>query len=415
MPIIFTRYLYLKDEVKLSLLLSILNNKESAYYWAFELYYSGFEDELLQYLWKIYYDFYYTLNFSFQDYFIKKYKEYKEITKTTPDINANNANEKTHIIALIIGNLMFRPHNTDVFMLQQAIKNKKTKSLDKDKDVSISLKELLEKNDYLDIAKFIMERKKDTNADSDADADTELIEAFSKKEKEKGIKLDIDKLVKKWKKNVSLIHVDSNIQFLALVMHLFTKLTNITMGKKLYVSIDISDIAKYDTILANANNAIKDKEKDKDKDKKKIRARQVLQNAYLYKIDEDNYLSLFELERNKILPSDPNGLKTLYWYHWEYYASFSPIWLERIQKCKGNCIHEKKKVEFPENEETDWTEEFYSNFGYEPDEQKKETQEYSIQQIVQEKTWYQFYEKHGKKNIYTPAKKILDKIKSVAY
>ena len=44
----FTRYLYEKDEVKLALILSILNKKEErAEFWAYELYYSGFEQEII--------------------------------------------------------------------------------------------------------------------------------------------------------------------------------------------------------------------------------------------------------------------------------------------------------------------------------------------------------------------------------
>ena len=35
----FTRYLYEKDEVKLSLIISILNKKEEAIFWAYELFY----------------------------------------------------------------------------------------------------------------------------------------------------------------------------------------------------------------------------------------------------------------------------------------------------------------------------------------------------------------------------------------
>jgi len=70
--IIFTRYLYVKDEVMLTLIMSILGKHESSVFWAYELYYSGFENELFNLLWKIYFDFYYTLNPSFYDYFIKK-------------------------------------------------------------------------------------------------------------------------------------------------------------------------------------------------------------------------------------------------------------------------------------------------------------------------------------------------------
>ena len=45
--LVFTRYLYVKDEVRISLLVSILNKSDDAIFWAYELFYSGFKTELL--------------------------------------------------------------------------------------------------------------------------------------------------------------------------------------------------------------------------------------------------------------------------------------------------------------------------------------------------------------------------------
>ena len=69
----FTRYLYEKEEVKLSLILCILNKKEEAIFWAYELYYSGFKSDLINLFWTIYYDFYYTSNPSFEKYLLKNH------------------------------------------------------------------------------------------------------------------------------------------------------------------------------------------------------------------------------------------------------------------------------------------------------------------------------------------------------
>ena len=55
--------------------------------------------------------------------------------------------------------------------------------------------------------------------------------------------------------------------------------------------------------------------------------------------------------------------------NWLYYASFSPIWKERIVCHKCIVDHRLKTVAF-ENEED--YEEFYNNYGYEPDEQPSE-------------------------------------------
>lgn len=100
---IFTRYLYEKEEVEIHLLLSLLYKKqEDALFWAYELFYSGFEKELLCYLLKIYYYFYACLNPNFENFLIKKIKEFHK-----------NPNK---IIASIVQNLIIRPFNMDVFL-----------------------------------------------------------------------------------------------------------------------------------------------------------------------------------------------------------------------------------------------------------------------------------------------------------
>ena len=56
---IYTRYLYIYQEVKCSLLFAILDkNRDEALFWAYELYYSGFQKQLVQFIIKIYTDFY---------------------------------------------------------------------------------------------------------------------------------------------------------------------------------------------------------------------------------------------------------------------------------------------------------------------------------------------------------------------
>ena len=375
-PITFTRYLYLKDEVQLSLIISLLNKKDAALHWAFELYYSGFEEELFQHLWKIYYDFYYTLNPSFQDYFVKKYKEWGKAT----------TQDKERIVALIVGDLLIRPHNLDVFMLRQAVKYTKEEFAEVD-----SFKELLESRDYLSIANYILESSNSL----------QIVKESTAYFLQKGIKIDEEKIIKRWKKFAKYLAMDESVQLLAFIMCHFSQLDCIQMGKKLYICVEKEDIIVYETIFkSSATN---------------YRAYKILPIAYIYAIDEDNYLSLFQLERNKILMDDPDGLRKIYWYNWEYYASFSPLWFDRIQKCKGKHNHETKRIEFPEDEEIDWPEEFYSQFGYEPDEQKREIQEKSIQKIEKQRTWENFFIEHGKNGLFKPDSSLLTEIKFVVY
>ena len=53
---------------------------------------------------------------------------------------------------------------------------------------------------------------------------------------------------------------------------------------------------------------------------------------------------------------------------WEYYAYFTPVWKQHIEKYGGAQDHESRKIVWSEEDE-DITELFYDKFGYEPDEQ----------------------------------------------
>ena len=103
-----TRYLYIKVEVYLALLVSILQKKESSLFWVYELFYSGYKNELFTFIFKIYYDFFASLNPSFEHYLVKKYRIYHIL----------NEHEQAYLIGSIINTLLFRPFNTDMFFLR---------------------------------------------------------------------------------------------------------------------------------------------------------------------------------------------------------------------------------------------------------------------------------------------------------
>lgn len=67
------------------------------------------------------------------------------------------------------------------------------------------------------------------------------------------------------------------------------------------------------------------------------------------------------------------------------------MWEERINSCNGIIDHINQKIIFNHDEDL---ERFYQNYGLEPDEQKMEIQEKTIQNIKQERTCLQFYKKH---------------------
>jgi len=306
---IFTRYLYIKDEVKLSLLISILNKTDSVLFWTYELYYSGFEEELFEYLLKIYYDFYYTINPTFLDYFIKKY----EIWKNDEE---ENKGDKDVIVGMIAKNLSTRNYNSDVF---NCVNNNNNNNHTNNKP----FKMLLEEKDYQGIANLVLNEKISIQ---------EIMKIMKQKYRVKGF-----------------LNINKNLQILAWIIK------NPSPNKKnVCIVLQDKDILKYKNIVKTD----------------KIKAYLILERACLYEIDDSNYLYLFKLERD-------NLTKVKYWYHWLYYASFSPLWKRRIEMHNGIIDNEKKEVIFSDED----AELFYDNYGYEPDEQPKEVQEKSMKEI----------------------------------
>lgn len=67
--VVYTRYLYNKNEVRQNLFVSLLeSNMKHALFWLFELYYSGFEEETLDYLIEIYHLVYKKLHPKLEKY-----------------------------------------------------------------------------------------------------------------------------------------------------------------------------------------------------------------------------------------------------------------------------------------------------------------------------------------------------------
>lgn len=83
-----TRLLYDKHAVEFALIDSIIINPQMpamrphpAYFWAYELYYSGFTIDLINLFWAIYYDFYVVSNIEFEIY-LEEYLEYDYFLST---------------------------------------------------------------------------------------------------------------------------------------------------------------------------------------------------------------------------------------------------------------------------------------------------------------------------------------------
>jgi hypothetical protein len=373
--LIFTRYLYVKQEVELALLVSILNKSDDAIFWAYELYYSGFKNELFELIWKIYYDFFATLNPAYEAYLIKKHKEFVTL-------------DEHRLISSIIQDLLFRPFNTDVFLIGIICFNfendcKYHHSAEKITEIESCRKNLMQwihTNDYRSLSDWILNINKDTI--DITNIYNECLDIFE---------LTKSKLIKEFNTSIKFItdtqiNIDKNIILLAKIMALFSKKHNLKKGKSTYISVEPEDIIPYETICC-------------------VKHYKILENACICGIDDFKHLSLFKLKRNKY------NLKERYWYNWLYYASFSPLWLERISQYDGIIDHTNKTVLFDDD---DLMEDFYSLYGLEPDEQKLCVQNKSVITIEKKYDWqwfYKTYKNNGLFNIYDEELEDFDVIK----
>jgi hypothetical protein len=333
MSLQFTRYLYAKDEVQLSLVLSILNKDDDALFWACELFHSGFD--LVGLMWSIYYDFFATLNPSFEKYLSVKMK---------------NGIKDCELLATIVGNFTIRPHNMDVFMLRTVVSQ-----FDIDNDADLDA--MLRADDYLALTKVIY----------DCNTDDELLAVYKcAKSYFEGIGIKIDTMKKQ------------KVVLLSRIVHCYSKLKKAKMGKNLYVESE--SVTQYNTLNANLeprhDNPLRNE----------LPARQILSSVGLRDINDS--ISLFKLRRDSL------DIKDAYLNNWLYHASLSPIWSDRIESFQGSikCKH----ITFLNG---DCEELFYEHFGLEPDEQKKEIQNKSMRELSKKKDWTVFYKEHNQRGV----------------
>lgn len=375
--LVFTRYLYIKDEVKLALLISILNKSDDAIFWGYELYHSGFKVELFNLIWKIYYDFFATLNPSFEAYLLNK----------APDFTINDK-----LVSALIQDLIIRPFNTDVFFLRTICNafELECKYKDADKPFIYSTSDLLEQLthwvdacDYKSISQFILnEKKKNDIRFSNEYIYSYAINAFELN----GLNVSKKRLLKEFKSGDQ-----TDIVLLVKILTLFSIKEKLVKGKNFYITINSEDIVQYETIESVGFT--------------EMRHYRVLSHARICGIDDLKHLALFKLEREKFTGEE---FQNIYNHKWIYHASFAPIWFDRIKKYRGFVNYIKQDVEFTDE---DLMQMFYGKYGYEPDEQPKNVTEKSIMEIIRETNWITFYHKHSSNRLFCMDADELEEIK----
>jgi hypothetical protein len=103
MTLILTRYLYEKQQVEFSLLVSILlkRDRDESKFWAYELYHSGFKLEVIAYILKLYYHLYHKHYPELEKYFDKRFQVW-----------TSEQNDETYV-GILVENLVIRkPHES---------------------------------------------------------------------------------------------------------------------------------------------------------------------------------------------------------------------------------------------------------------------------------------------------------------
>lgn len=298
--------------------------------------------------------------------------------------------EKDKIIKMIVSDLMMRPYNLDTFLLRQIATNFNIEldtplymTIDHVEFINISqVNAWFVNKNYIDIAEFVLHQCKDQYLG-------ELLKVVSTYFKSIVNKKFVEHKINK---NLPTVKTEKRHMILAYIMLQFTVMDELKMGKKLYVIVENKDIKPFETIYSDYDSS--------------FYPYKILPLVYLHGIDEDNYLSLFKLQRNSV------NLNDAYFRHWEYYAAYSPVWYDRIKKYKGTINHELKSIEFPDD---DFFEEFYDSYNYETDEQKPETTNKSIKNVLKERTWAQFYKQHKTNGLFVPDTEVLDEIDEIEY
>ena len=351
MTVIFTRYLYSADEVILTFIECLLKqtNLEECYFWIYEYYKTGYEEESWQILYKIYYDFYILKNPKIEEKINNKYLKWKE----SGDLK---------LILWVVKNLFRLNSCYNIFLLRVYYCNRNTEIIKGSLDKTL----YKDKNEIL-LANAIKEKKKIA------------ISYYLKR-----VKNDIRKLyvINNCLNNIKLNdnYLDNYHYLLAKIMQCF----KIISKKKLYYKMVMKKELEFvlETDKSCRNNG-------KHKDVSYVY--KTLENKRIYGISPN--IGCFNLQRENIT------INHCFWYHWEYYAYNSPIWKKRFDKCKIQVDNKKLLITF-ENE--DEYEEFYEEYGYEPDEQSNYVQEKSILEIKKSnlKQWINsIFDKKLTKNI----------------
>ena len=375
--VILTRYLYLFDEVGLTFLTSLLKKRslEECYFWISELYLSGFIEQSWELLWFVYYDFYYINNPYFRPFIHKKSVEGGLKSALTVVKNLFKMNSSSEVFVT-------RQYNNCVKDITQVFRGKKPNWL-----LSIP-------NKYHGLFRFIDKKMYHFAVCSLPDViedDDEIFMAIQiyfqlPDEQIKSFQSEFNCKIKQYEPSADEPSADepsadepsadnqynNSIHVLWSIICLLIFNRDYTSSKKkIYIACSDSE---YNHIMKIHNDPIPLSKYNNPQ------IYRTLQHKRLFSIDP--ICSSFHLLREKV-----ENINDCYRCYWEYYAYLSPLWHDRFNMYHITIDSEKKKIIFHDDDEL---EEFYSQYGYEPDEQSYETENKRMVHMSDNnwKSWY---------------------------
>ena len=337
---VFTRYLYVEEDVCHSLATNLLlKNTDKARFWAMELLHSGLTDTLISILWNAYFNYYFSLNPEFYNYLLKQTKRLRGCTT-----DSNEAECATHDI---IANLMIRPFNIDV------------------------LRSCMTATDTDDTIPFFPDYTSDQCDIMITDSpqlNSLLLDGIAPTNCKKILTLfrNLDKLrTNPHKLAGGEIGVPEDVERVARLALVGAYARKLKMGKKLFVPAHEHDgCTGTGTGTGTSTGTV-------------IRADKILQHVTVMSMSEEKSFCKYDdngdTSNDDITPGASDAVRRAYGFHWEYYAHRSPLWAQRIAAHGGAPDDDSKRIVWTAQQEHQQDDEqFYEKYGYDPDEQSSE-------------------------------------------
>jgi len=388
--IVFTRYLYIFEEVCYSLIFDTLSGLsfKRVIFWLSELYYSGYKDDIWSLAFLLYYDFHAKTNPHLYPFICKKYKLYRKNYTSDTDTSKNEINLILSVFKNIFISKTIEKVNYNVLIVNH-IKNTST---------SISLETHLYKGRKMAIVSNFVKKHPDKEFKISPEILKilkSLFQSICKNDKSRTyeiLHLLFDSLISLYsnKNSVKII--------LNYILNFYKHYINEDSIADDYMNISNTDCEIYTLdinilyrFICNMIFNMYNREIYKHKSNIKINVMFVkpgiktydafiktnhIETEYNWKIMREKVeynlsinITLFDLYRDYFEEKD---ISDMLYYNWEYYAYRTPLWKKRVKSHKGKLNHNNLSIDY--NDE-DLMEGFYSKFGLEPDEQPKSIQD----------------------------------------